>query len=173
MEDVMMDMSDYLISSFREKWGEGVFEKIQDEDGTPLLHVQLPGMVDFEIDLEAAEHAILEENVDPDDYVMTIIEVSKIDSGDDSEFDLTFEEISDAMSVLFETLIDMEIDHTIGGGVESTTRPDMVEGLWVNIGIHPVPFIFLDVWLNIVFKEIPAEEYIKSVIIKHVGKLPM
>jgi len=48
----------------------------------------------------------------------------------------------------------------------------MCIGLWINIGIHPVPFYFNDTWENLIRDQKDSEKYVKNVIIKHVGKIP-
>lgn len=176
----MMDMSEYLINAFRDMWGGGTFEKDVDESGNPMLNVRLIGMSEFSIDLRAAEHAILEEGVTPEDYAASIVESSKLDSilesdDDEDENDRTFDEIALAMDIVIESLIALDYisdDTHVGDPVIAEDDPQACEGLWINIGIHPVPFLFADAWKNLIHKKRSPEEYVKEVIIRHVGKLP-
>ncbi len=176
-----MDMSEYIIDAFREKWGNGTFEQGVDEDGSPVLHVHLIGIVEFSIDLKAAEHALLELNIDPEAYVESIIESAKVasifedeDDNLDDDVDGTFSEIADAMDMIFIALMELNLidDDAVGDPLESDTQPGMCMGLWINIGIHPVPFYFYDSWKNIIRDKRPVTDYVKMVIIKHVGKIP-
>lgn len=164
----MIDVSDYIIEAFNNKWGSGIYIKSEDEDGNPTLIVNLIGVEEFELDLKSAELAIIDEGVDPDDYVVSVIDTIHF-AGDDSE--ATFKEIASAMELIFEALVSLDIDHTIGDCVEDEEE-NMCIGLWINIGIHPVPFYFKESWENLVRDQKDSEEYVKYIIVKHTGKLP-
>ena len=107
----MIDVSDYIIEAFNNKWGSGMYIKTEDEDGNPTLLVNIIGIEEFELDLMSAEQAIIDEGVDPDDYVVSVIETVHL-AGDDIE--ATFKEIAKAMELIFEALISLDIDHTVG-----------------------------------------------------------
>ena len=83
----------------------------------------------------------------------------------------TAKEIARAMELIFEALISLEIDHTVGDCVEDEEE-NMCIGLWVNIGIHPVPFYFKDSWENLVRDKRDSEHYVKYTVVNHIGKLP-
>jgi hypothetical protein len=164
----MIDVSDYVIEAFNSKWGSGLYVKSEDEDGNPTLIVNLIGVEEFELDLKSAEEAIIDQGVDPDDYVVSIVDTIHF-AGDDIE--ATFKEIARAMELIFEALISLEIDHTVGDCVEDEEE-NMCIGLWVNIGIHPVPFYFKDSWENLVRDKRDSEHYVKYTVVNHIGKLP-
>ena len=164
----MIDVSDYIIEAFNSKWGTGMYIKSEDEEGNPTLIVNLIGVEEFELDLKSAEEAIVDQGVDPDDYVISIVDTIHF-AGEDIE--ATFKEIARAMELIFEALISLEIDHTVGDCVEDEEE-NMCIGLWINIGIHPVPFFFKDTWENLIREQKDTEKYVKNVIIKHVGKIP-
>jgi len=130
--------------------------------------VNLIGVEEFELDLKSAEEAIIDQGVDPDDYVVSIVDTIHF-AGDDIE--ATFKEIARAMELIFEALISLEIDHTVGDCVEDEEE-NMCIGLWVNIGIHPVPFYFKDSWENLVRDKRDSEHYVKYTVVNHIGKLP-
>ena len=111
----MIDVSDYVIEAFNSKWGSGLYVKSEDEDGNPTLIVNLIGVEEFELDLKSAEEAIVDQGVDPDDYVISIVDTIHF-AGEDIE--ATFKEIARAMELIFEALISLEIDHTVGDCVE-------------------------------------------------------
>lgn len=164
----MIDVSDYIIEAFNSKWGSGMYIKSEDEEGNPTLIVNLIGVEEFELDLKSAEQAIVDEGVDPDDYVVSVIDTIHF-AGDNLE--ATFKEIAKAMELIFEALITLDISHTVGDCVEDEEE-NMCIGLWINIGIHPVPFYFKDTWENLIRDQKDSEKYVKNVIIKHVGKIP-
>ena len=164
----MIDVSDYIIEAFNSKWGSGLYVKSEDEDGNPTLIVNLIGVEEFELDLKSAEEAIVDQGVDPDDYVISIVDTIHF-AGEDIE--ATFKEIARAMELIFEALISLEIDHTVGDCVEDEEE-NMCIGLWVNIGIHPVPFYFKDSWENLVRDKRDSEHYVKYTVVNHIGKLP-
>ena len=164
----MIDVSDYIIEAFNSKWGSGMYIKSEDEEGNPTLIVNLIGVEEFELDLKSAEQAIVDEGVDPDDYVVSVIDTIHF-AGDNLE--ATFKEIAKAMELIFEALITLDINHTVGDCVEDEEE-NMCIGLWINIGIHPVPFYFKDTWENLIRDQKDSEKYVKNVIIKHVGKIP-
>ena len=164
----MIDVSDYVIEAFNSKWGTGLYVKSEDEDGNPTLIVNLIGVEEFELDLKSAEEAIVDQGVDPDDYVISIVDTIHF-AGEDIE--ATFKEIARAMELIFEALISLEIDHTVGDCVEDEEE-NMCIGLWVNIGIHPVPFYFKDSWENLVRDKRDSEHYVKYTVVNHIGKLP-
>jgi predicted RNase H-like HicB family nuclease len=164
----MIDVSDYVIEAFNSKWGSGLYVKSEDEDGNPTLIVNLIGVEEFELDLKSAEEAIIDQGVDPDDYVVSIVDTIHF-AGDDIE--ATFKEIARAMELIFEALISLEIDHTVGDCVEDEEENTCI-GLWVNIGIHPVPFYFKDSWENLVRDKRDSEHYVKYTVVNHIGKLP-
>lgn len=164
----MIDVSDYIIEAFNSKWGTGMYIKSEDEEGNPTLIVNLLGVEEFELDLKSAEQAIVDEGVDPDDYVVSVIDTIHF-AGDNLE--ATFKEIAKAMELIFEALITLDISHTVGDCVEDEEE-NMCIGLWINIGIHPVPFYFKDTWENLIRDQKDSEKYVKNVIIKHVGKIP-
>lgn len=164
----MIDVSDYIIEAFNSKWGTGMYIKSEDEEGNPTLIVNLIGVEEFELDLKSAEQAIVDEGVDPDDYVVSVIDTIHF-AGDNLE--ATFKEIAKAMELIFEALITLDISHTVGDCVEDEEE-NMCIGLWINIGIHPVPFYFKDTWENLIRDQKDSEKYVKNVIIKHVGKIP-
>lgn len=164
----MIDVSDYIIEAFNSKWGSGMYIKSEDEEGNPTLIVNLIGVEEFELDLKSAEQAIVDEGVDPDDYVVSVIDTIHF-AGDNLE--ATFKEIAKAMELIFEALITLDISHTVGDCVEDEDE-NMCIGLWINIGIHPVPFYFKDTWENLIRDQKDSEKYVKNVIIKHVGKIP-
>jgi hypothetical protein len=164
----MIDVSDYVIEAFNSKWGSGLYVKSEDEDGNPTLIVNLIGVEEFELDLKSAEEAIVDQGVDPDDYVISIVDTIHF-AGEDIE--ATFKEIARAMELIFEALISLEIDHTVGDCVEDEEE-NMCIGLWVNIGIHPVPFYFKDSWENLVRDKRDSEHYVKYTVVNHIGKLP-
>jgi hypothetical protein len=164
----MIDVSDYRIEAFNSKWGSGMYIKSEDEEGNPTLIVNLIGVEEFELDLKSAEQAIVDEGVDPDDYVVSVIDTIHF-AGDNLE--ATFKEIAKAMELIFEALITLDISHTVGDCVEDEEE-NMCIGLWINIGIHPVPFYFKDTWENLIRDQKDSEKYVKNVIIKHVGKIP-
>jgi len=164
----MIDVSDYIIEAFNSKWGSGIYIKSEDEEGNPTLIVNLKGEEEFELDLKSAEQAIVDEGVDPDDYVVSVIDTINF-AGDNLE--ATFKEIAKAMELIFEALINLDISHTVGDCVEDEEE-NMCIGLWINIGIHPVPFYFNDTWENLIRDQKDSEKYVKNVIIKHVGKIP-
>ena len=164
----MIDVSDYVIEAFNSKWGSGLYVKSEDEDGNPTLIVNLIGVEEFELDLKSAEEAIVDQGVDPDDYVISIVDTIHF-AGDNLE--ATFKEIAKAMELIFEALITLNTGHTVGDCVEDEEE-NMCIGLWINIGIHPVPFFFKDTWENLIREQKDTEKYVKNVIIKHVGKIP-
>ena len=164
----MIDVSDYIIEAFNSKWGTGMYIKSEDEEGNPTLIVNLIGVEEFELDLKSAEEAIVDQGVDPDDYVISIVDTIHF-AGDNLE--ATFKEIAKAMELIFEALITLDISHTVGDCVEDEEE-NMCIGLWINIGIHPVPFFFKDIWENLIREQKDTEKYVKNVIIKHVGKIP-
>jgi predicted RNase H-like HicB family nuclease len=164
----MIDVSDYIIEAFNNKWGSGMYIKTEDEDGNPTLLVNIIGIEEFELDLMSAEQAIIDEGVDPDDYVVSVIETVHL-AGDDIE--ATFKEIAKAMELIFEALISLDIEHTVGDCVEDEDEK-MCIGLWINIGIYPVPFYFKESWENLVRDNKDSEDYVKYIIVKHTGKLP-
>ena len=164
----MIDVSDYVIEAFNSKWGSGLYVKSEDEDGNPTLIVNLIGVEEFELDLKSAEEAIVDQGVDPDDYVISIVDTIHF-AGDNLE--ATFKEIAKAMELIFEALITLDISNTVGDCVEDEEE-NMCIGLWINIGIHPVPFFFKDIWENLIREQKDTEKYVKNVIIKHVGKIP-
>ena len=164
----MIDVSDYIIEAFNSKWGTGMYIKSEDEEGNPTLIVNLIGVEEFELDLKSAEEAIVDQGVDPDDYVISIVDTIHF-AGEDIE--ATFKEIARAMELIFEALISLEIDHTVGDCVEDEEE-NMCIGLWVNIGIHPVPFYFKDSWENLVRDKRDSEHYVKYTVVNHIGKLP-
>lgn len=164
----MIDVSDYIIEAFNSKWGTGMYIKSEDEEGNPTLIVNLIGVEEFELDLKSAEEAIVDQGVDPDDYVISIVDTIHF-AGDNVE--ATFKEIAKAMELIFEALITLDISHTVGDCVEDEEE-NMCIGLWINIGIHPVPFFFKDTWENLIREQKDTEKYVKNVIIKHVGKIP-
>ena len=164
----MIDVSDYIIEAFNSKWGTGMYIKSEDEEGNPTLIVNLIGVEEFELDLKSAEEAIVDQGVDPDDYVISIVDTIHF-AGDNLE--ATFKEIAKAMELIFEALITLDISHTVGDCVEDEEE-NMCIGLWINIGIHPVPFFFKDTWKNLIREQKDTEKYVKNVIIKHVGKIP-
>lgn len=164
----MIDVSDYIIEAFNSKWGSGMYIKSEDEEGNPTLIVNLMGVDEFELDLKSAEQAIIDEGVDPDDYVVSVIDTVHF-AGEDIE--ATFKEIARAMELIFEALISLDIEHTVGDCVEDEEE-NMCIGLWINIGIHPVPFYFKDSWENLVRDNIESEHYVKFTIVNHIGKLP-
>ena len=164
----MIDVSDYVIEAFNSKWGSGLYVKSEDEDGNPTLIVNLIGVEEFELDLKSAEEAIVDQGVDPDDYVISIVDTIHF-AGEDIE--ATFKEIAREMELIFEALISLEIDHTVGDCVEDEEE-NMCIGLWVNIGIHPVPFYFKDSWENLVRDKRDSEHYVKYTVVNHIGKLP-
>lgn len=166
-----VDVSEYIIEAFKNKWGDSSFEKIYDEDDNPVLLVNLKGMEEFEIDLEEAEHLIIEENIDPDDYVVSVIHAARFLALDEQS-EGTFSEIAKAMDKVLVYLIESEINHTVGDCVQAEDEENMCCGIWINIDIHPVPFYFKDCWENLIRDELNVEEYVKSVIIKHVGRMP-
>ena len=164
----MIDVSDYIIEAFNSKWGTGMYIKSEDEEGNPTLIVNLIGVEEVELDLKSAEEAIVDQGVDPDDYVISIVDTIHF-AGDNLE--ATFKEIAKAMELIFEALITLDISHTVGDCVEDEEE-NMCIGLWINIGIHPVPFFFKDTWENLIREQKDTEKYVKNVIIKHVGKIP-
>lgn len=164
----MIDVSDYIIEAFNSKWGSGMYIKSEDEEGNPTLIVNLIGVEEFELDLKSAEQAIVDEGVDPDDYVVSVIDTIHF-AGENLE--ATFKEIAKAMELIFEALITLDISHTVGDCVEDEEE-NMCIGLWINIGIHPVPFYFKDTWESLIRDQKDSEKFVKSVIIKHVGKIP-
>jgi hypothetical protein len=168
----MIDVSDYIIEAFNSKWGTGLYIKTEDDEGNPTLVVNLLGIEEFELDLKSAEQAIIEEGVDPDDYVVSVIDTVKFASdGDDDDIEATFKEIAKAMELIFEALISLDISHTVGDCVEDEDEK-MCIGLWINVGIHPVPFYFKESWESLVRDNKDSEDYVKYIIVKHTGKLP-
>lgn len=164
----MIDVSDYIIEAFNNNWGSGMYIKSEDEDGNPTLIVNIIGVEEFELDLKSAEQAIIDEGVDPDDYVVSVIDTVHL-AGEDIE--ASFKEIARAMELIFEALISLDIDHTVGDCVEDEDE-NMCIGLWINIGIYPVPFYFKDSWENLVRDNRDSEHYVKYTIVNHIGKLP-
>jgi hypothetical protein len=164
----MIDVSDYIIEAFNNHWGSGIYIKSEDEDGNPTLIINLLGIEEFELDLKTAEQAIIDEGVDPDDYVVSVIDTIHF-AGDDLE--ATFKEIAKAMELIFEALISLDISHSVGDCVEDEEE-NMCIGLWINIGIHPVPFYFKESWENLIRDQKNSEEYVEYIILKHTGKLP-
>lgn len=167
METTMIDVSDYIIESIRNIWGDGHFERSVDEDGNKTLVVILEGLEEFEIDLKTAELAIIEDGVNPDDYAHRILKTIQF-YGDEDE--ANFEQIARSMELIFDALTKMQADYTVGDCVEDEEEDNMCIGLWINIGIYPIPFYFKDTWENIVRDERDAKEYVRYTIFKHTGK---
>ena len=163
----MIDVSDYIIESIKNIWGDGIFEISVDEDGNKTLVVILEGLEEFEIDLKTAELAIIDDGVTPDDYAHRILKTIQF-YGDENE--ANFEQIARFMELIFEVLSQMQADYTVGDCVEDEEEDNMCIGLWINIGIYPIPFYFKDICENLVRDEMDAKEYVRYVVFKHTGK---
>ena len=175
MESMTMkvDVSEYIMDAFKSKWQNYSFEKIQDEEESPILLVSLKGMESFEIDLQEAEHLIIDENIDVEDYVLSVIHAAKFLSEEDEDSEEgTFVQIAKAMDMVLVFLLSSGIEHTVGSCVEAEDEENMCCGIWINIGIHPVPFYFKECWENLIKDEIDVKKFVKKIIIKHVGKMP-
>lgn len=167
-----VDVSEYIIDAFKHKWENSSFERIHDDEDTPILLVNLKGMESFEIDLEEAEHLLIEENIDLDDYVLSVIHAAKFISEEGDTEEGTFVQIAKAMDMVLVFLLASGIDHTVGSCVEAEDEENMCSGIWINIGIHPVPFLFKECWENLIRDEVSVDEFVKDIIIKHVGRMP-
>lgn len=168
-----VDVSDYLKDAFQQKCGDnGIYVKTEDDEGNPILLVDIKGMEAFEIDLDLAEKAIIDNGIDPSVFVMKAIESVSLLTSKMTNSGGTFGEISKGMEQVFDYLADDEIDFVVGDCVESEEEEDMCEGLWVNIGIHPIPFYFEDVWKNIIKDKRDVGEYVREVIVNHIGYMP-
>jgi hypothetical protein len=163
----MIDVSAYIIEGIRKVWGEGNFTKSDDELGNKILIVELEGLQEFEIDLKSAESAILEDGVNPDDYAYRILKTIEF-QGEDEE--ANFNEIAKSMELVFTALSFMQVDYTVGDCVEDEEEENMCIGLWINIGIYPIPFYFKDTWENLVRDDKESMDYVRYVIFKHTGK---
>ena len=167
-----VDVSDYLKDAFQEKCGDNVvYIKTEDEHGNPILLVDIKGLEPFEIDLDLAEKAIVDNGIDPSIFVMKAIESVTILSAKLTDTGGTFGEISKSMEMIFDYLTDEDVEFEVGDCVESESDEDMCIGLWVNIGIHPIPFYFQDAWENLISEKRDVSEYVKEVIINHVGRM--
>lgn len=176
-----VDMSEYIINAMKSKWNDSSYEVIYDEGEPPVLLVNLKGMESFEIDLDEAEHLILDEDIDLDDYVLSVIHAARFlsDSEDEDDREGTFLQIARAMDMVLMFLLNSGIDHSVGSCVQieedeedGEDNTDMCSGIWINIGIHPVPFYFKECWENLIRDEGSVEEFVKDVIVKHIGKMP-
>jgi hypothetical protein len=162
----MIDVSDYIVESIKNIWGDGEFYKSVDEEGNKTLVVILEGLEEFEIDLKTAETAIIDDGINPDDYAHRIIRTIQFYGEDEANF----EQIAKSMELIFEVLTRMDADYTVGDCVKDEEEENMCIGLWINVGIYPVPFYFKDTWENLVRDERNATEYVRYVIFNHTGK---
>lgn len=169
-----VDVSEYIIDAFKSKWQHSSFERIHDEEESPILLVNLKGMESFEIDLEEAEHLLIDEDIDVDDYVLSVIHAAKFlsEDGEEDREEGTFVQIAKAMDMVLVFLLSSGIEHSVGSCVEAEDEENMCCGIWINIGIHPVPFYFKECWENLIRDGVDVKKFVKKIIIKHVGKMP-
>ncbi len=169
-----MDVSEYLIDAFRTNFGPGEFHKDVDEENNPVLIVNLLGFEEFEIDLISAESSIIDEGIDPDKFVQSVIESVKLfmDDPECDQDDKSFSDMSVIMEMVIEAIERLDLPFQIADPVNSKYIEGMCIGLWINIGQHPVPFYFKDAWENIVRKQKSPDIYVKEIIVQHVGKIP-
>jgi len=166
-----IDVSDYLKAAFDEKYGGGVYIKSVDDKGNSVLLVNIEGIDLFEVDLKLAEQAIIDEGIDPSEFVFEAVEgVQILSSLNNTEG--TFREIATAMDMIFTYFDDEEIEFSVGDCVQADDEEEMCSGLWINIGIHPIPFYFEDVWINLIKEKRNPSEYVREIIINHIGYMP-
>lgn len=166
-----IDVSDYLKAAFDEKYGEGNYIKTVNDEGNSVLLVNIKGIELFEIDLNLAEQAIIDEGIEPAEFVQeAIFNVELLST--ELKKDGTYNEIATAMDMIFRYLIEAEVDYSVGDCVETEDEDDMCCGLWLNVGLHPVPFYFEDVWINLIKEKKDVAEYVRDIIIYHIGYMP-